>query len=358
MTFSMQHATEAGLAGRVDAPVGGHGHDACRWHGREARLVGHSKQLHAFVRAQSMAWHSAHGCGPAIAHFEPFVDLPSLQGAQLDAGGLAGQLQPRACGVCDVDVSGQGSAIFEADRSASPLLKITATLFDSTKSAAVSARARSLRNRSRSSSLMRLVDARVACRLARASSGAASAAVQLARHWSSSAGYTPCSRHHALLPASLMAAVVIMASSRAPAVQARPREGLDCASSRQRSSVPAPMPTSRATSSNAALSGGSNLATALSLNARPYRANSILHRRPRVLGSIGATTILTREEPRTCGITQSKIFAAPPHTDEFKWQRQTSFSMQAVPPARGRQEKQCRARGRLGRSIRQCPPFR
>ncbi|MDP3842595.1 MAG: hypothetical protein Q8Q81_08355, partial [Oxalobacteraceae bacterium] len=45
--------------------------------------------------------------------------------------------------------------------------------------------------------------------------------------------------------------------------------------------------------SSAALSGGSNFATALSLNACPYRAISVLHRRP--LGwSIEATTILTR----------------------------------------------------------------
>jgi len=70
--------------------------------------------------------------------------------------------------------------------------------FDSTSSAAVSARARSLRSRSRSSSLMRLRSCLVACGLARASSGSASAAVQLARHLSNSAGYTPCSRHHAL----------------------------------------------------------------------------------------------------------------------------------------------------------------
>ena len=76
-------------------------------------------------------------------------------------------------------------------------------------------------------------------------------------------------------------------------VQARPRAGLDCASSRQRSSVPAPMPTSRATTSSGALSGGSNLATALSLNACPYRAKSVLHRRPRGC-SMEATTILTR----------------------------------------------------------------
>ena len=43
------------------------------------------------------------------------------------------------------------------------------------------------------------------------------------------------------------------------------------------------MPISRETTSNAALSGGNNLATALSLNACPYRATEILHRRPLIV---------------------------------------------------------------------------
>jgi hypothetical protein len=50
--------------------------------------------------------------------------LPTLQGACLDAGGLAGQTQPCAGGVRHIDVSGQRLAIFEADHSSSPLLKI------------------------------------------------------------------------------------------------------------------------------------------------------------------------------------------------------------------------------------------
>jgi hypothetical protein len=54
------------------------------------------------------------------------------------------------------------------------------------------------------------------------------------------------------------------------------------------------MPTSRATTSNAVLLGGSNRATALSLNVCPYRAICVFHRRPQVLGFIEATTILTR----------------------------------------------------------------
>ena len=90
------------------------------------------------------------------------------------------------------------------------------------------------------------------------------------------------------------AVVVSTASNRAAAVQARSRAGLDSASLRQRSSVPTPTPTSRATSSNAALSGGNNRATALSLNACPYFANSLSHHRPRFIDCIGATSILTR----------------------------------------------------------------
>ena len=105
--------------------------------------------------------------------------------------------------------------------------------------------------------------------------------VALARHLASSSGYAPCERHHALVSASFIAAVVTTASSRPAAVLARPRAGLDRASSRQRSNVPVPIPTSRATTSIAALSGGSNRATALSLNVCPYRAKSVLHRRPR-----------------------------------------------------------------------------
>ena len=66
----------------------------------------------------------------------------------------------------------------------------------------------------------------------------------------------PCSRHQAFLPASGIAAVVITACKRAAAVHARPRAGMDSTSSRQRCSVSVPTPTSQATNSTAALSGG------------------------------------------------------------------------------------------------------
>ena len=48
------------------------------------------------------------------------------------------------------------------------------------------------------------------------------------------------------------------------------RPGMDSASLRQRSSVAALTPISRDTTSTDALSGGSNRATALSLNSCPY----------------------------------------------------------------------------------------
>ncbi len=56
------------------------------------------------------------------------------------------------------------------------------------------------------------------------------------------------------------------------------------------------MHNSREAVSTDALSGGSNLATTLSLNACPYLATSFFRYRPRVLDFIEATTILTQRE--------------------------------------------------------------
>jgi hypothetical protein len=131
--------------------------------------------------------------------------------------------------------------------------------------------------------------------LARCSSGPASACVALCRQMIRSLRYTPLARHQAPLAFSPIAAVVNTASNRAATVQTRSRAGCASASLRQRSKVSAPMPISRATSSADALSGGSSIrATALFLNACPYLATLVLHRRPRIVVSIGATTILTR----------------------------------------------------------------
>ena len=140
---------------------------------------------------------------------------------------------------------------------------------------------------------MRRLSSLVCEGLARTASGAASACVALARHCCSCCRYTPFSRHQALRVASSMAAGVITASSRAAAVQTRSLAGLDNDSERQRSSASTPTPISRATASGGALSGGSMRATARSLNACPYPANSF-SLRPRVHGSMGTTSILTR----------------------------------------------------------------
>src|SRR6185312_5058633 len=169
------------------------------------------------------------------------------------------------------------------DHSSSPcrfLFKIASHFFDSTSSAAVSAKALSLRRTSRSSSLMRRLSSLVCDGLARASSGAASDCTALAFHCCSCCGYTPFWRHQALRVASSMAAVVITASNRAAAVQTFSLVGLDNDSERQRSSVSTPTPISRATACGDALSGGSMRATARSLNACPYRANSFSLRPP------------------------------------------------------------------------------
>jgi hypothetical protein len=58
---------------------------------------------------------------------------------------------------------------------------------------------------------------------------------------------------------------------------------MDCSSSRQRSNVFEPMPTSRATTSTGALSGGSNRATALLLNFSEYLAISIPYAAPSLI---------------------------------------------------------------------------
>jgi len=310
----LQHTAERGFAGQIDAFIGKHGHDACRWHGSKARLVGHGKQVRTLGIRQGMGRWRAHGLRPEIAVDEAISRLPALEGAQIDAGNLAGRLEPGAGGVRHINVSGQGLAIFEADHSPSPLLKIAATFFDRTSSAAVSARARSLRSSSRSSSLMRFLSCRVACGLARASSGSASAVVALRCHLSSSAGYTPCSRHQELLPASSRAAAVITASSLAPAVQVRPGAGLDCTSSRHRSNVCTVTPISFAAKTTLALSGGNKRATTLFLNASPYRA-IVLPYRPQVQDYIEATTILTRGAGVLGGGVRRVGVAASGHAD-------------------------------------------
>src|SRR4051812_12508538 len=145
--------------------------------------------------------------------------------------------------------------------------------FLSTSKAAVSASALSLRCNSRSNSLTRRRSSRAsAALLAR---GSPRPAIASRFQASSSAGYSPCSRHQALRVASSIAAVTITACNRAAAVQRwlpPPADPLAKASARQRSNVVTLIPTSRDTKSIAALSGGNSLAAIRSLYACPYRA--------------------------------------------------------------------------------------
>ena len=106
---------------------------------------------------------------------------------------------------------------------------------------------------------------------------------------SSSAGYSPCSRHQALRVASSIAAVTITACSRATAVQRGlpAADPLAKASARQRSSVATLIPTSRDTKSIAELSGGNSLATIRSLYACPYRATFCYPRPQRFRSYLG-----------------------------------------------------------------------
>ncbi|MPM72115.1 hypothetical protein SDC9_119088 [bioreactor metagenome] len=283
-----QHALEARFAGDVDAFVGERRHDA-RWRLiGETRLISHRQDAGALLVGERMRGRRALGQGPAVADVQAVLGLPALQGAHGDAGDLARRTQARTGCVGGVDVADHRLAIFQADHASSSLSfgKIASSFFDSTRSAAASARAFSLRRRSRSSSLMRRRSAFFSRWLIRAaSSGSASACVAAARHCSSSCGYTPFSRHQALLLTSSIAAVTNTASNRAGAVH-RSRAGLDSASARHRSSVAVEILSSRETVSTDALSGGNNRAIALSLNACPYLATSFFRYRPQVSDSI------------------------------------------------------------------------
>jgi hypothetical protein len=65
LLFIAQHAREDGLAGKVHAIVGQHGHDARRRHGCEAWLVDHAHEFSALGLAQGMAGRRAHRRRPA-----------------------------------------------------------------------------------------------------------------------------------------------------------------------------------------------------------------------------------------------------------------------------------------------------
>ncbi len=71
-----------------------------------------------------MGWYRAHCGRSAIARYEATASLPALQCTHIIAHDLAGQMQPRAVRMRHEDVAGRELAIFEADHSSPPLLKI------------------------------------------------------------------------------------------------------------------------------------------------------------------------------------------------------------------------------------------
>nr|WP_246309696.1 transposase [Hydrogenophaga aromaticivorans] len=88
----------------------------------------------------------------------------------------------------------------------------------------------------------------------------------------------------------------------------------------------------------------------MSLNACPYRATVVLHRRPRVLGSIGATTILTR------GGVQQQLPQAAICYDHFHVAALAGKAMDEVRAAefKARPNAVALALGELDRASRRC----
>src|ERR1700722_8484514 len=291
---------EAGLAGDVDPLIGQCWNDPRRRGVGKARFVGHRDDACLLGPAQGMRWSRTLRVQPAITARHVIIALPASQRADIDAGQSTGWGQPRAFPTGLRDVTDQDLAVFQAGHASSPSWKTAASFFDSTSKAAVSASALSLRCSCRSNSLTRRRSSRASAALA--ARGSPRPAIASCFQASSSAGYRPCSRHQALRVASSIAAVAITACSRAAAVQRGlpepPPDPLDRASARQRSNVAMLMPTSRDTTSIAALSGGNSRATIRSLYRCPYRATSVFLRPQRVQSYPGGNSCDTGGPPR------------------------------------------------------------
>ena len=277
-----QHAVKARLAGDVDALVGQRRDDASRRCAGEPWLIGQFHDAGPLGLAERVRRLRPDGLGPPVRPDLAILIAPALESTYVDAGQTAGRNEAGTSGTGLGDLGHKGLAVLQAGHSSSPSRKTAPSFFASTSKAAVSASALSLRCNSRSSSFTRRRSCRASTALvARGSPRPATASRFQA---SSSAGNKPCSRHQALRAASSIAAVVITASSRAVGVQrwllASP-PGAARACARQRSSVATLTPTSRETTSMAALSGGSSRAAIRSLNTCPYRA-ILEHPRPLV----------------------------------------------------------------------------
>jgi hypothetical protein len=155
LTGIAQHAREGGLAGEVNTFIGERGHDTRRRHVCEPRLVGNLQHRSALLLSQGMGGLGMDSVRPAVACLKPFMGFPTLKRAHVNPGNLTRKAQPCASTVSLIDPLGCSLAIFQSDHSSSPFWKIASSFFESTRSAAVSARALSLRRNSRSSCLMR-----------------------------------------------------------------------------------------------------------------------------------------------------------------------------------------------------------
>jgi hypothetical protein len=136
------------------------------------------------------------------------VFCPAAQGAIADFQLGTGFGPPRTSNDSLIDQSNGSLAMWGADHASSPSPQIAAAFFRRTRSAAVSANARSLRANSRSRSLTRFFSSFVArprcALLARSQSFACS---QAARHAAICAGKSPRLRQYSARSASLRAAV-------------------------------------------------------------------------------------------------------------------------------------------------------
>jgi hypothetical protein len=85
-----QHAAEAGFAGNIGSLIGQHRHDTRRRQLGKPRFVGDLHDLLALCLAERMRAHGPYGLRAAIADLQTLAVPPSLQGARIDSGDLAG----------------------------------------------------------------------------------------------------------------------------------------------------------------------------------------------------------------------------------------------------------------------------
>src|SRR5882757_2909370 len=235
---------EAGFAGKVNPLVGQRRDDPRRRRLGKARFVGDCDDPGPFGLVQRVRRYRTIGVRPPVALYQTVTGLPAPQRGGVDTPQSTGSGEPGSVRAGLFDVTHQDLAVFQAGHASSPWWKTAESFFDSTSKAAVSASALSLRWSSRSNSLTRRRSCRASAALT--ARGSPRPAIASCFQPSSSARYSPCSRHQALRVASSIAAVTITASSRAAAVQRwlPATAPLARAAARQRSNVATLTPTS------------------------------------------------------------------------------------------------------------------